>query len=280
MVDDASGSDSDTFDLDDDMVEQKLIRKEKRRGAYYKSPYSGLQQINDPKYWLEDEDIDMASKIIKNTSSDISGLEQVCVISAGQAKQCSGEFLQILHSHGHHWVTATTIGCDPGVIKVYDSMYRNFDRHCLKQIIEMAPVDNSDVITVELDQFQKQRNKADCGLFAVAAAFSLAGRQDPSKDRYDLEKMRTHLFKCLQADALIPFPEFLGTVTSQQKRVYKVAICCQCNDLLNLSSEQTMLQCFLCKSFCHTPRDNSLSSCSVKHDDQTMCLNCYTQYYS
>jgi hypothetical protein len=262
------------------MEHNRKTRREKRKEADYVTPYTGLQRICDPKYWLEDENIDMASKIIKNTNSDISGLEQVCVISAGQAKKCSGEYLQILHSHGHHWITATTIGCDTNVIKVYDSMYRDFDRHCLKQIIKMSPVDETGEIIVELAQFQRQRNKADCGLFAIAAAFSLAGRQNPSNDRYDLEKMRLHLLSCIQAKALIPFPDYAGTVTSQKKKVYNVAVCCHCGDLLNRAGGQTVLQCQSCARFCHTPRDNSLNSCSMKYNDMDLCVSCYTQIYS
>ena len=33
-----------------------------------------------------------------------------------------GEFVQILNCARNHWVCVATIGCKPGVVKVYDSM--------------------------------------------------------------------------------------------------------------------------------------------------------------
>ena len=33
------------------------------------------------------------------------------------------EFVQVLHSGGNHWLTVSTIGCKPSVVKVYDSLF-------------------------------------------------------------------------------------------------------------------------------------------------------------
>jgi hypothetical protein len=78
---------------------------------------TGLEGRNNDLFKLM-----MVIKIIKTTNSDISGLEQDCVIYMGQTKKCSGEYLQIVHSHGHHWITATTIECITNVIKVYGNV--------------------------------------------------------------------------------------------------------------------------------------------------------------
>lgn len=268
------------FDQSEELRQQMYIAKEKIKGAHYVSPYRGLERILDPQYWLEDDEIDRASRMIKKERNDIYGLEDVCVTSAGQGSKCSGNFIQILHSHGHHWVTATTIGCDSGVIKVFDSMYRHFDRDCMKQVIAMAPVKESSNITIELAQFQRQKTKAECGLFAIAAAFSIAKGNDPSDDRYDLEKMRTHLYKCLDEKSLEQFPAYPGPITSQRKKVYSVSVCCQCKDLLNLSSDETAWRCENCGQFCHAPRENSLSSCSADVQDMKLCRKCFNSFQS
>lgn len=42
----------------------KVIKKEKLKGADYVSSYKGSQPTLDPKYWLEDDNIDSATKII------------------------------------------------------------------------------------------------------------------------------------------------------------------------------------------------------------------------
>lgn len=268
------------FDKSEELRQQMYITREKIKGAQYVSPYQGLQRILDPMYWLEDDDIDRASRIIKRARNDICGLEDVCVTSAGQGSKCSGNFIQILHSHGHHWVMATTIGCKSGVIRVFDSMYRHFDKFCMKQVIAMAPVKESSNITIELAQFQRQKTKAECGLFAIAAAFSIAKGNDPSEDRYDLEQMRTHLFKCLNEERLEQFPAYPGQIASQRKKVYSVSACCQCKDLLNLSADETVWRCENCAQFCHAPQENIMSSCSEDFQDMKLCRKCFNSLQS
>lgn len=274
---DSGDSDSDTmFDYyeDPDSVRQRAIKKEKAKGAHYISPYKDLQRVLDPLYWLEDDEMDRASKIIKHTNSDINGLEDVCVISVGHGTKCKGDFIQFVHAHGNHWVTATTVGCNPGVIRVYDSMYRNFDKSCLKLIHGMAPVDETTPVIIELAKFQKQRTKADCGLFAIAAAFSLVGGNNPSTDRYDCEQMRAHLHTCLKQNVLLPFPVYNGTISSQQQKMHSVVICCSCKDLLNLSADKTTLQCESCGKFCHVPNEYMMDACSANFNDMNLCRKC------
>ena len=36
-----------------------------------------------------------------------------------------GEFIQILNINGNHWITISSIGCEPGHINVYDSLHTN-----------------------------------------------------------------------------------------------------------------------------------------------------------
>ena len=45
------------------------------------------------------------------------------------SKEPNHNTLQIIHySESDHWITATTIGCELGVIKVYDSLYTTHDK--------------------------------------------------------------------------------------------------------------------------------------------------------
>ena len=48
-----------------------------------------------------------------------------CTLSFNVIKN---EFVQVLHSGGNHWLTVSTIGCKPSVVKVYDSLFPNFPR--------------------------------------------------------------------------------------------------------------------------------------------------------
>ena len=45
------------------------------------------------------------------------------------SKEPNHNKLQVIHcSERDHWITATTIGCELGVIKVYDSLYTTVDK--------------------------------------------------------------------------------------------------------------------------------------------------------
>ena len=60
-----------------------------------------------------------------------------------------------------------------------------------------------DKLTVEIAPVQQQ---IDCGLFAIAFATDLAHGNDPVKVQYDQQSMRQHLYSCLDAGKLVPFP--------------------------------------------------------------------------
>ena len=51
-----------------------------------------------------------------------------------------------------------------------------------------------------------QNGSSDCGLYAVVFAISIAFGEDPTTLRFQPESMRQHLFKCLQAGKMEPFP--------------------------------------------------------------------------
>ena len=37
----------------------------------------------------------------------------------------SGEFVQILHTGHDHWVCVSSVGCPPGTVKLFDSLYHD-----------------------------------------------------------------------------------------------------------------------------------------------------------
>ena len=81
-------------------------------------------------------------------------------------------FVQILNAGGSHWVTVTNIGCEENKIKVYDSLYRKLsedDEMLLAALLNT----NFPNMVIEWPRMQKQEGTADCGLFAIAVAFSL-----------------------------------------------------------------------------------------------------------
>ena len=39
--------------------------------------------------------------------------------------QVNGELIQILHTGNAHWVCVGSVGCEDGIVNLYDSLYHN-----------------------------------------------------------------------------------------------------------------------------------------------------------
>jgi hypothetical protein len=93
------------------------------------------------------------------------------------------EFVPIINVGRKHWVTVTNIGCEDNVVKVYDSKHMELpgkDRNkfylCLAALLNTSYPN----MTIVRPSMQNQKGCSDCGLFAVAVAFSLLIGEDPS----------------------------------------------------------------------------------------------------
>jgi len=79
--------------------------------------------------WVNDRLINAAQQMLRKQYG-VPGLEDVSKGETLSMDVHKGEFIQILNVGKVHWVTVSTIDCNPGVIKVYDSggkyiTYRN-----------------------------------------------------------------------------------------------------------------------------------------------------------
>ena len=117
----------------------------------------------------------------------------------------SGEFIQILHTGNYHWVCVSSIGCLPGVVNLYDSLYHNIiEDEIEEQVKSLMGGDCFKDMTVV--PVQQQNNESDCGVFAAAFATCLVNYVPPETVQFDFPKMRQHLFNCLQNGAIERFP--------------------------------------------------------------------------
>lgn len=118
----------------------------------------------------------------------------------------SSEFVQILHTGRDHWVCISTIGCSPGIVKLFDSLFHD--------IISQEGEDQGQSLLA--DSFkelvyapvQQKTNASDCGLFAIAFATSLVFGYDPQDITFDTSRMRAHLVACFKVGAIAQFPCF------------------------------------------------------------------------
>lgn len=118
-------------------------------------PELGLSQsdrdiILNPVGWVTDSVVDASQKLLKCTSP-VPGLEPVaCGLTMSYTVQ-PGEFVQILNTGNHHWVTASAIGVPHPVVRVYDSKYSSAGTSLEAQISSMICTQEENVILEFMD---------------------------------------------------------------------------------------------------------------------------------
>ena len=106
----------------------------------------------------------------------------------------TNNYIQILHSCSCHWITASTIGCQPGTINIYDSMYKDIDgvtKHKIEKVFDS-------VIKFQLPKVQVQEGLTECGLFAMVFAVTLVFGDNSEACKFDQSRMRSHLHTCFE----------------------------------------------------------------------------------
>ena len=116
--------------------------------------------------------------------------------------------IQIVHClERHHWITVTTIHCNPGEARVFDSVFSFCDKQTTKLIYNLFQhTSNSDRLVITMGRCQKQSGGNDCGLFSIASATALAFGLNPSKMKFRQDMMRAHLVDCFKNQFMTPFP--------------------------------------------------------------------------
>ena len=109
-------------------------------------------------------------------------------------------YLQIVHSRNSHWILVSSIGCQRGEVKVYDSLYDRVDDATKKKIEKTFGSKVKFVVRI----VQKQQGYKDCGLFSLAFATHLAF----GKTRFEFKQdcMHQHLVECIEKQHISVFP--------------------------------------------------------------------------
>ena len=99
----------------------------------------------------------------------------------------------------------SSLGCESGVIRVYESLYKTLSQDLVHLIANMVHVRLSElkIVTMEVE---KQSNGSDCGELTVAYVFGLCSGLDPCAVRFDHSKIRRHLATCLENCRMSRFP--------------------------------------------------------------------------
>ena len=89
--------------------------------------------------WLSDVVINAAQQLMKEDKDllPIGGLQDPILGQQLAFDVQTGEFVQILHSGGNHWITVSTVGMDRAHIRVYDSLLGTLPADAKKQIASL-----------------------------------------------------------------------------------------------------------------------------------------------
>ena len=142
--------------------------------------------------WINDKHVNYAQFLLKNQLPHIDGLRLTLLAQKEQKKIKNG--VQIIHSHGYHWIVASTLSCIGQVIKVFGSLYTIIDKDT-KDVIQNLFHTNGK-LKIEMITMFKQKGRNDYRLFAFAIATALVFGSNPV--HFQQSGMREHLSKCFE----------------------------------------------------------------------------------
>ena len=207
--------------------------------------------------WVTDNIINAYQQLLRNAYPHIGGLENTSVGETLAFTIQKGEFVQVLHVSGCHWITISTMECQQGVVNVYDSIPSCSVSLRTKEQIAAIICTQAKEIILEFPAVQSQRGSSDCGLFALAYATSLCMGDNPVQTNYVQHMLRSHLLDCLTQRTISAFP-----MTSRKKKVTQprgkvtVQLFCHCRQ----PEEGKMVQCDQCMEWYHSQCETVPSS--------------------
>ena len=93
-----------------------------------------------------------------------------------------------------------------------DSLQKeSLNKNLVKQIARLRKSEDAELRTIS-KAVQQQRNRYDCGIFAIAFATDIAHNHKPEQRTYNESVMRKHLLTQLENETMAPFSQ-------QEKRV-------------------------------------------------------------
>ena len=96
------------------------------------------REVISPDGWLSDTVIRAAQLLILQEFPNIAGLQDPAVHRSLCFQILRGEFVQIIFVRGCHWCTISNVGCDDGVVNVYDSVYSSASSETVKSIASLV----------------------------------------------------------------------------------------------------------------------------------------------
>ena len=223
---------------------------------------------------LTDTIIYLAQEILQDQFPNMEGLEDPVLGPALKFSEHRGEFVQILHTGGHHWVTVSNIGCQKGDINYFDSFSSGKPTSLVSKQIARMLHEEGPRIKIVVQPVQQQTNLVDSGLFAIAFATSLVNAEDPCKVQYDRTLLRSHLKESLMSSNLELFPKAQGSRNLKRclLKVTSVNVVCVCR--MPWEKDTVSAQCDTCGEWYHKQCVPSIPDSILQGNVPWTCEKC------
>lgn len=182
------------------------------------------------------------------SSFHTSGLQPPTLAQAMAFDAHKGEFVQILCVRNSHWCTVSNVGCDNGVVNVYDSMYPSVTSTTTKVIASLV-FTQAPKLVIRMMDVGMQSNSSDCGVLSIAFAYDICSGSDPCKARYNHNLIRQHLLKCLEDCSISRFPLASERRYSKVRHTDEIELNCTCR--LPYVEGDEMAECDSCGVWYH-----------------------------
>lgn len=85
--------------------------------------------------------------------------------------------MQILHTANHHWVCTRSVGCLPGTVNLYVSLFHDIIANEVEE--QLKDVMASKLTGIKIVPVEQQGNGSACGVFSIAFATCIVYGRDP-----------------------------------------------------------------------------------------------------
>ena len=237
--------------IDTDTIPDTRVPNSKTQWAKYgdvtlTSHHKRILQSNSE--WLDDALVTATQNLLKQQYPLIGGFQATVLGESLAMEPQPGEFVQILCVRGNHWICASTVGCGPSSINIYDSLHGHLDDHTRKLVADLMQSKQKHIEVCYTD-VQRQSGVNDCGLFSIAFATSICCGEDPTTLNYRQRDMRTHLFHCIDSGEMTAFPTRSIIRRPKPAKKERLNIFCVCRQL---DDGTEMVECSTCKEWFHT----------------------------
>lgn len=200
---------------------------------------------------LNDKHINASHCLLREEFPIVEGLNDSEVLRAAKVQAPAATDVIQIHRVGQHWLVSAAVRSQ---VQVYDSLLPGSCtplplRRQLAVVYRRFCRGPDGIFDVQVKCTQKQQRAADCGLFAIANAVSLASGIDPADIQYNQSLMRTHLHTCLTKGRLKMFPhtqrKSKWIIAERHEILSKYCICHQYQE------KSEMVQCYKCLDWYH-----------------------------